>query len=272
MLLAVAMAFGATFSFHLGTIRAHGSDPARALIIAAVAAWTHVLASTGCVRRRLGVCFGAIATGYIVALNFVGHTAQEYAIGDAAFLELYTLHVTRGVWPLGPYSQFGWHHPGPLYFYILAPLYAAGGFRFAAINVGAALINLASLTVLLITIAFSRSRSLVVWVPAVCALYVSRLTPMFVSAWNPHVVVLATPALVVVSAAVASGQVSLLPLLVVLGSFCVQTHVVVAPLVISLVTLPARMAWCPISCAGWSSAYVVVMQPRCWLSSQSRAL
>jgi hypothetical protein len=85
--------------------------------------------------------------------------------------------AARGVWPLGPYSRFGWHHPGPLYFYLLAPLYAAGGFRFVGINVSAAIINLTSLTIALTVIRCCASRSLVNWVPIVLGSYILSLTP-----------------------------------------------------------------------------------------------
>jgi hypothetical protein len=234
MVLALAMAFGAAFAFHVGSIWVHGSDPVRPLLVAAAAAWSSVLVG-GCGNaRRWGICLGAIACIEIAALSFVRASAYEYAIGDASLLELYTLHVSRGVWALGPYSQFGWHHPGPLYFYLLAPLYAAGGFRFAGINAGAAIINLTSLTLLLLIIGRSAGRSFVLWVPLVLGLYMFRLSPMFVSAWNPHVLVLPTAALIVVSAALAAGQLSLAPLSIVVGSFCVQTHVGLFPSVIAL--------------------------------------
>src|SRR5205814_3118019 len=82
--------------------------------------------------------------------------------------------------------------------------------------------------------ASSCSRSLVLWMPVVLGRYMLRLAPVFVSAWNPHVVILPAAALIVVSAAVASGQARLLPLVIVLGSFCVQTHLAVAPAVMSL--------------------------------------
>jgi hypothetical protein len=234
MLLALAMAFGATFGFHVGGLRVRASDPARPLMLAVAAAWAGALFGGPGRARRFGVCLGAVATTYVVALHFVRATAPEYAIGDAAVVELYTLHAARGVWPLGPYSRFGWHHPGPLYFYLLAPLYAAGGFRFVGINAGAAIINIASLTVVLMIVRRSASRSLVTWVPVVLGLYVLSLTAVFVSAWNPHVIVLPIITLVLVSAAVASGTLSLAPISIFIGSFCVQTHVATAPSVVVL--------------------------------------
>ncbi len=38
-------------------------------------------------------------------------------------IELYTIHATHAAQFLGPYSQYGWHHPGPMLFYLLAPFY-----------------------------------------------------------------------------------------------------------------------------------------------------
>jgi hypothetical protein len=35
---------------------------------------------------------------------------------DLAITELYTELATRGELLAGPYSRFGWHHPGPIYF------------------------------------------------------------------------------------------------------------------------------------------------------------
>src|SRR5439155_2681181 len=99
------------------------------------------------------------------------------------------------------------------------------------INVGAALINLAALAVLLTVVARYGSRSLVLWVPAALGLYMLRLAPVLVSAWNPHVIVMPLAALVAMSAALTAGHLSLAPLAVGLGSFCAQTHVGVGPAV-----------------------------------------
>ena len=41
---------------------------------------------------------------------------------DFALLELSTDEALRGTQLLGPYSRFGWRHPGPAYFYLQAPL------------------------------------------------------------------------------------------------------------------------------------------------------
>src|SRR5262245_7576970 len=61
--------------------------------------------------------------------------------GDGAALELGTLHAAHGVQLLGPYSRFGWSHPGPAYFYLAAPIYRAFGERGPGLNVFAFLVS-----------------------------------------------------------------------------------------------------------------------------------
>ena len=50
--------------------------------------------------------------------------------------------ATRGRLLVGPYSRFGWNHPGPFYFYFQAPLYALSGHKAASLYAGALAINL----------------------------------------------------------------------------------------------------------------------------------
>ena len=77
-------------------------------------------------RRALAAASLAFAAvvGLALLLRLLPHAI---ATGDAAATEIFVLHATRGPWPLGPYSQFYWNHPGPLMFYLLAPVYALSG-------------------------------------------------------------------------------------------------------------------------------------------------
>src|SRR4029077_17792587 len=71
------------------------------------------------------------------------------ATGDYAALELYTRLAAQGRQLLGPYSRFGFHPPGPAYFYASVPLYVLTGERFAGILLTAALINVLSIALML---------------------------------------------------------------------------------------------------------------------------
>jgi hypothetical protein len=61
--------------------------------------------------------------------------------GDGAALELRVLQAGRGVQFLGPYSLFGWSHPGPAYFYLALPFYELFGERGPALNLFALVVN-----------------------------------------------------------------------------------------------------------------------------------
>src|SRR5204863_700177 len=77
--------------------------------------------------------------------DYLQSAPQAYPVSDGGVIELCTLHAIRKFWYTGPYSQFGWHHPGPLLFYLLAPFYALSNLRTFGLQVGAFAINLASL-------------------------------------------------------------------------------------------------------------------------------
>ena len=93
-----------------------------------------------------------------VALLLVGAWSlrlrpHTYSVGDEALLEIYTLHAANGTLRVGPYSRFTWNHPGPTYFYLLAPTYALSGYREDGLYLGVLAINVTLLAVL-ITFAF----------------------------------------------------------------------------------------------------------------------
>lgn len=154
---------------------------------------------------------------------------------DMALLELYTRHAESGLQLLGPYSRFGWNHPGPAYFYLLTPLYWLSGDCSTSLFFTARIINLLSAVGLLATIhALTRERgvSTAAWACLVTLLYTVYLGAEIVcSAWNPWIVVFPSALFVVCCAAGATGKPLFLPAAVAIGSFLVQTHVALLPLV-----------------------------------------
>ncbi|HEX3704225.1 MAG TPA: hypothetical protein VHU82_12910 [Vicinamibacterales bacterium] len=95
--------------------------------------------------RRHAVFLAAAGSALAAATVFMRLTPDAFPFGDAAIIQIYTLEVLRSFLTLGPYSQFGWHHPGPLYFYGLVPLYEIAGRRAIGLVAGALAINVASL-------------------------------------------------------------------------------------------------------------------------------
>lgn len=189
---------------------------------------------------------GLLGIASLAASVFFEWAAGEvYPVGDSAMLELYTRHAATGVWALGPYSQFGWNHPGPLYFYLLAPLYLLSGEKTIALHAGAFAINLVSLCVIVFALLRYAAPGIACAAAAAMGLYLYRL-PLIASFWNPHIVILPAAAFLVLCALVAARHGGALPAVVLVGSFLVQTHVSLAPYVLLLASAAlAAAAWWP---------------------------
>jgi hypothetical protein len=156
-------------------------------------------------------------------------TSPMFPVSDEAMTEIYTLQATHGQQLTGPYSRFGWHHPGPVYFYFLVPFYEAAGRRTAGLNAGALVSNLLMVAVIGWALARNRQHALLVGFAVLMFLYARPLNELLVSSWNAHVAVLPLAATLVTAALALAGDHVLLPVVVAIGSFAVQTHLAVAP-------------------------------------------
>jgi hypothetical protein len=160
--------------------------------------------------------------------------------GDLAMLEIHLRQAVHGTHLLGAYSQYGWYHPGPLYYYVLAPFYALGRGTSRSLNVAVALLNLAAvLAMLALHVKLekgAKGRLLGALVIAgFCSALATRVpegafpTNPLIELWNPVVTILPFGLLCFTSAAIALGRIALLPLAVFLHAFVIQTHVSYAP-------------------------------------------
>lgn len=150
------------------------------------------------------------------------------ATSDIAVIESYVRMATRGQLLVGAYSRYQWHHPGPLPFYLMAPLYSLGGARTAALHAGAAILSLASIA-WVVAICWRRRPTLMLPVAAALALYAWRAGEAMASPWNPHLPVLPVAALVVTAADVVAGAAISLPMVALLASVAGQAHVALVP-------------------------------------------
>jgi len=161
---------------------------------------------------------GAVATGR-------GPEADVPATGDYAALELYTRLAAQGKQLLGPYSRFGFHHPGPAYFYACVPLYLLTGGRFAGILLTAGLLNAACIVLVLWRVGRDGGTAALLASALVLARFISWRSPSWLfSAWNPNVAVLPFGVALVSFAAVGAGGTGALPLAALAASFAAQTH------------------------------------------------
>jgi hypothetical protein len=189
-------------------------------------AWSRAI-GFGCAAYVAGLliwCGWAIAPG----------VPDAFSGGDGAVLELYTLYASRGQWALGPYSRFGWYHPGPSYIYSLVPFYLASGQHPLGLTVGAAAINVIAFAGIAWTLCRHASGVMSVAVVAMLAAYLWRVPDVLTSLWNPHVLLLPYALLIVSGAVVASGRLALLPLIALLATFVTQTHVGLGPAAIAV--------------------------------------
>jgi hypothetical protein len=152
--------------------------------------------------------------------------------GDFGVIDARVRDVWHGSLPLlGPYSN-GWSHPGPLYYYVLAPLSALFDGASWTIVAGGAILHLLAIA-LSARLAWRRGGlSLTLLVLAVFALATLGASDrVLLDAWNPHV---AMPffALFVLQlwSVMLRDRWQLLGATIV-GSFLVQTHLGYAPLV-----------------------------------------
>ena len=234
LLLAVLAMAGHPVDGSLGPIRLRVRDFARPLAAAGV---LQVLATalawrSGAYRRATLVLGVGVA---VALLGGFARQAPEYAAsGDLAVIESYTIHALNGQALLGPYSRFQWNHPGPMYFLLLAPFYVLSEYRAVALAVGAMAINMGALAIMVWTAARLGRPTFALIATGLSVVYVARVGDSLTSAWNPHVLGLPLMALVVTCAALVTAGPHWLPAVAVVATYLVQTHVGLAPVVLSL--------------------------------------
>ncbi|MEO8256122.1 MAG: hypothetical protein ABI868_02140 [Acidobacteriota bacterium] len=199
--------------------------------------------------RLLAIC---LAVG-IVSLVVASRAEERFReVSDGAILEISTIEALNGRQLLGPYSRFGWNHPGPLYFYLQAPWYLASGMHTAGMQAGALAINLAALGIIAFLCVQRLRPSLGASVSLFMALYVIRVPDLLVSAWNPHVIILPMIAVTLLLGVFAeTGQRSLLYGAIAGSSFIVQTHIAMAPLVAALGIMACVAQRRAVSASAW---------------------
>lgn len=164
---------------------------------------------------------------------------------DWALFELRARDVfEHGVF-VGPYSRFGWNHPGPLLFYVLGVPYKLLGSKSISMHITALLVN-GSTIALIGWVAFRRGR-----LPMVVAALVplALMTHAFGAddlrnPWNPYLPVLPLLVLLLLCWSVAVGDLWMFPIAIAVSSFAIQSHVGLAmESVAFLVVALAGVAW-----------------------------
>jgi hypothetical protein len=154
--------------------------------------------------------------------------------GDYAALELAARLVPTGKTLLGPYSRFGFSHPGPLYFYVMAPIYALYGGTSTGIFAAAASVNAAAAMVSAAAVRLATTRVHALAVTVVLVAWLGAYGNACALPWNPLVVVLPLVAFLVLAALTARGALWLAPPAVFFGAFVAETHLATIPTVLGV--------------------------------------
>ena len=174
---------------------------------------------------------GALAVPFVVALVTLATTHWSPVL-DLAMTELRVRDVLGRHTPLiglpgriGAFPNQG-SHPGPLSFYLLAPVYRVLGSTAYALLVAATVVNVAAGWIAITLAARRGGRRLIVGVGAVvmvlCAWFgVSVLT----QPWNPYLPLVSFVVVLLATWGVVDGDHVLLVPLVFFASLCAQTHV-----------------------------------------------
>ena len=152
---------------------------------------------------------------------------RYFAASDLALIEIRVRDVGGAHTPLvGPYSRYGWNHPGPLLFYALALPYRVFGSTSSGLLAAAVLLNLvAAIGCAWVLWRRGHVLGLAVGGTVLLVLVRSLASETLMSPWNPHAIVLPMLLLALVVWSVMCGDDWMLPIAVGVGSFCVQSHV-----------------------------------------------
>jgi len=153
--------------------------------------------------------------------------------GDGALLEISTRNLASGKSLTGPYSRFGFHHPGPAYFLARVPLYFLFDASSSSSYLTVSLIAVLSLGGIFLLLRRNAGSIPSIAFCLIASLYLRSMQPViWLSEWNAFVVILPLFYAVIAFAAVGSGLHRYLPLAVLSASFAAQTHIGTVPVVI----------------------------------------
>jgi hypothetical protein len=179
--------------------------------------------------RRWWILVAVVAVLLVpfVVLVLRAVAGEWFPPGDYAAIEMRTRAVGSSHTPLvGPYSRYGWHHPGPYLFYVLAVPYRLLGSKSTGILAGTALVNgVAVACVAWVLWRRGRVAGLLVGLLPLTLLMRALGGGFLEDPWNPYIVVLALYAVALLAWAVACGDHWMMPVAIVFASFAAQSHV-----------------------------------------------
>lgn len=161
------------------------------------------------------------------AISMILRVGGDYhPSADQAWIELQIRDIGHRAVLLGPYSRFGWFHPGPLLYYLLWLPYRLTGSAAVSLVLAALTLNAVVLVVIALVARRRGGLPLVVLTLLFTGLLGAALGPQFFrDVWNPDITVLAFVLLVLLAWSLSCAEAWALPAAAAVGTFLVQTHV-----------------------------------------------
>lgn len=178
-------------------------------------------------RRVDWLAIAAVAAPFAVLAVAIFVVGGDYKpTSDHAGIETHVRGVGFEGELVGLYSRDRWSHPGPLFFYLAAPIYWLTGRASIGLDLAAVLINLAAVVGMALVARRRGGTALMLCTLVGCALTVRSLGADFLhDPWNTYTPTLAYGLLLLLTWSVLAGDRWALPLAVAVFSFAAQTHV-----------------------------------------------
>jgi hypothetical protein len=186
-----------------------------------------------------------------VAVGMLLHMGMPDAlpVGDSGLLELAVRSAMHGEQFTGSYSRFGFHHPGPVYFYIQTVPYWLSGGTTVALHLTAICLNGISVGSI-VWVLWRTLPGTAFWFSLVTlSLYCMFLGQFLIEYWDPAVTILPFVFLLLCCAGVMNGDTRLIGPASLAGTFVAQSQLTYVPTVLlvagvtALCRLPGPRRW-----------------------------
>ncbi len=186
----------------------------------------------------------SLAPFLVLIVRIAVDRRQVFLGGDLALLDIDAHRAGHWQQLVGPYDRYGWHHPGPVYIYLISfvtrllgnshgaqgqliTASAVNGLAVAGSVLVAARLG-GRLASIIASVVFIGVLALMGTVPNIAP-------PLIFNPWNPYIVVMPLILLAVLTVAVAEGSFSAAAASLLVATFVVQTDVATAPFCVALV-------------------------------------
>ncbi|MHB8465668.1 MAG: hypothetical protein ACYDD7_12665 [Acidimicrobiales bacterium] len=168
-----------------------------------------------------------MATPWLVLiLPAVWRRGPGSSFGDVASTEVAIQNALKLHQALGPYDRFGWFHPGPALFYVLAAPYAVLGHNAIGLAVAACIINMLSGVAIVMLVGRRAGPKAALGSAAVILVFMAMIgVPDMRDVWSPMVITFPAALFVVLCVETACGGTFSAVAAVGLGVLLVQTEV-----------------------------------------------